>query len=250
MTALRGASVLLTGASSGIGYAAALALAARGARLTVTGRDQERLARLATEVGGRALPADLADPAATARLAEQVLDHGVPDVVVHNAGIGHVAAAQATDDETFDRLVRVNVSSAVQLTQAVLPGMRARGRGHLVFVTSIAAHLGVPEESAYAATKAAQSAYAASLRSELAPAGITVSTLAPGIVDTQFFARRGTPYQRRFPRPLPAARVAERLVACVEHDRAEVVVPTWLRLPIALRSVAPNLYARMESRWG
>ncbi len=250
MTVLREASVLLTGASSGIGRAAAVALAGKGARVTLTGRDRERLERLAAEVGGRAVPADLADPADTDRLAEAVLADGVPDAVVHNAGVGHVGAAEATGPATLERLVRVNLASAVQLTQALLPGMRARGGGHLVFVTSIAAHLGVPGESAYAATKAALAVYAASLRSELCGAGIRVTEVAPGIVDTEFFARRGAPYERRFPRPMPAARVADRLVDALERDRAEVVVPAWLRLPIALRSVAPNLYARMESRWG
>lgn len=249
MTRLSGASVLLTGASSGIGHATAVALAAKGARLTVTGRDRERLERLAADVGARAVAADLADPGATDRLAEAVLAEGVPDVVVHNAGVGHVGAADSTGHDVLDRLVRVNLASVVQLTRALLPAMRPRG-GHLVFVTSIAAHLGVPEESAYAATKAALAVYAASLRSELSGDGIRVTEVAPGIVDTEFFARRGAPYERRFPRPMPAVKVADRLVAAVEQDRAQVVVPTWLRLPIALRSVAPNLYARMESRWG
>lgn len=249
MTRLSGASVLLTGASSGIGHATAVAMAARGARLTVTGRDRERLERLAADVGARAVPADLTDPGATDRLAESVLAEGVPDVVVHNAGVGHVGAADSTGHDVLERLVRVNLASVVQLTRALLPAMRPRG-GHLVFVTSIAAHLGVPEESAYAATKAALAVYAASLRSELSGDGIRVTEVAPGIVDTEFFARRGAPYERRFPRPMPAAKVADRLVAAVEQDRAQVVVPAWLRLPIALRSVAPNLYARMESRWG
>jgi short-subunit dehydrogenase len=250
VTRLAGAHVLVTGATSGIGRATAFALAGRGARLTLTGRDVERLAELAHAVGGRAVPADLADPQDTARLAEAAAADGVPDVVVLNAGIGHVAPAGQTGQATLERLLRTNLAAPAQLTAALLPGLCARGSGHLVFVTSIAAHLGVPEESAYAATKAGLAAYAASLRDELAPAGVLVSTVAPGIVDTEFFARRGAPYRRRFPRPMPASRVAAEVVACIEKNRAEVVVPRWLRLPIVLRTAAPDLYARLARRWG
>ncbi len=250
MTRLAGARVLLTGASSGIGRASALALARRGADLTLTGRDADRLDDLARTVGGRAVPADLADPGDTDRLVEAVTRDGLPDVVVHNAGLGAVGSAAGTDTGDLDTLLRVNLGAPAQITAALLPGLCARGSGHLLFVTSIAAHVGVPQESAYAATKAALAGYAASLRGEVAGTGVRVSTLAPGVVDTDFFRRRGAPYQRRFPRPLPADRVAAALVDCLERERAEVVVPGWLRLPIALRSVAPNVYARLEDRWG
>lgn len=246
MTDLDGASVLLTGASSGIGRAAAVALARRGARLMISGTDTERLGETARLVGGRSLPADLSDPDATRRLLEQVLADGLPDVVIHNAGLGMVAGAGAQHPEDVDRLVRVNLTAPVEMTGALLPAMRRRGSGHLAFVTSIAAHLGVADESAYAATKAGLGGYAASLRSELAGSGLVVSVLAPGVVDTPFFARRGADYGRRFPRPISAGTCAAALVRVIEEERSEQVVPGWLRLPIALRAVAPNLYVRLE----
>ena len=124
------------------------------------------------------------------------------------------------------------------------------GSGHLAFVTSIAAMLGVAEESEYAAVKAGLHMYAASLRTEIAARGVGVTTVVPGVVDTEFFVRRGAPYARRFPRPIAEDRVAQRLLDAVERNRAEVIVPRWLRVPVMLRAFAPNAYARMASRWG
>jgi short-subunit dehydrogenase len=249
VSTLRGARVLLTGASSGLGRACALAMAARGARLTLTGRDEARLAETAEAVGGDLLVADLASGAAVQALVEALAERPVPDVVVHNAGAGLVGSADDVDPGDWDRLLAVNVSAPVRLTAALLPGMRARGSGHLVFVTSVAAHLGVPEEAAYSATKAALAGYAAGLRAELAGTGLVVTSFAPGVVDTDFFARRGAPYERRVPRLMPPDRVAERLAHAVEADRDEVVVPAWMRLPIALRAVAPGAYWRLSRRW-
>jgi short-subunit dehydrogenase len=249
VSTLRGARVLLTGASSGLGRACAVAMAARGARLTLTGRDEARLAGTAEAVGGDFLVADLASGAALQALVEALAERPVPDVVVHNAGAGLVGAADDVDPGDWDRLLAVNVSAPVRLTAALLPGMRARGSGHLVFVTSVAAHLGVPEEAAYSATKAALAGYAAGLRAELAGTGLVVTSFAPGVVDTDFFARRGAPYERRVPRLMPPDRVAERLARAVEADRDEVVVPAWMRLPIALRALAPGAYWRLSRRW-
>ncbi|HEX5561422.1 MAG TPA: SDR family NAD(P)-dependent oxidoreductase [Nocardioidaceae bacterium] len=249
MTNLSGARVLLTGASSGLGRACALAMAARGARLTLTGRDEERLAETAEAVGGDLLVADLASAASTQALVEALGERPVPDVVVHNAGAGLVGAAEDVDLGDWERLLAVNVCAPLGLTAALLPGMRARGSGHLVFVTSVAAHLGVPEEAAYSATKAALAGYAAGLRAELAGTDLVVTTFAPGVVDTDFFTRRGAPYERRVPRLMPPGRVAARLVRAVEADRDEVVVPSWMRLPIALRAVAPGAYWSLSRRW-
>ncbi len=246
MTGLSGARVLLTGASSGLGQATALALAGRGARLVLTGRDPERLRRTAALTGGEVLPADLADPGGARALVADVLAGPLPDVVVHNAGSGLVASAGETTGTDVERLLRVNLAAPVEVTAGLLPPMLARGSGHLVFVTSVAAHLGVPREAAYAASKAGLDGYAASLRSELAGTGLRVTTFAPGVVDTPFFARRGAAYDRRVPRPLPAARCARALVAAVESDAAEVIRPRWLRVPVALRAAAPSLYARLE----
>jgi short-subunit dehydrogenase len=247
---LAGAVCVVTGASSGIGAAACAALAARDARVVPVGRDERRLARGAGGTGGQVVVADLADPAQVRTLAASLLADGAPDVVVHNAGIGLLAGAGDEDADRLDELFAVNLHAPMQLTAALLPAMVARGSGHLVFVTSIAGVLGVARESAYAATKGALGAYAASLRAELSGTGVGVTTVVPGVVATEFFTRRGAAYARRFPTPMPAGRVADRMVRGIERDRSEVLVPRWLRTAVATRAIAPEIYARLAQRWG
>lgn len=248
MVHLQDAVVVVTGASSGIGRATALALAARGCRLLLCGRDRERLEELARRTEGECFVADLGDAAETVALGESLAERA-PDVVVHNAGIGLCTPAERTEDDTAGRLFTVNALAPMRLDRALLPAMRRRGSGRLVFVGSIAGVLGAPMESAYAATKAALGGYAESLRHELVADGIGVTTVTPGVVETEFFSRRGTPYQRRFPRPVRAARVAQAIARGLERDSADIVVPGWLRVPIVLRAVAPRLYSGMSARW-
>ena len=246
-----GTLAVVTGASSGIGRAVAVRLAGAGCRLILVGRDGARLAEVARDTGGEAVVADLADSAAVADLAERLARDGAgPDVLVNNAGIGSVGSAAAQDGVDLDRLLAVNLRAPVTLTRAVLPGMLERGRGHLVFVSSIAALLGVAGESSYAAVKAGLHVFATSVHAEVGSAGIGVSTIVPGVVDTEFFVRRGSPYTRRFPRPIRADRVADAVLRAVERDRAEVIVPSWLRVPVMVRSMAPNTYRRLAARWG
>lgn len=250
---LGGSSALVTGASSGIGRAVALALAAAGCQTLVTGRDSQRLAQVAAETGGRAVAADLSEPDGLSRVIEAA-SFPVPDLVVNAAGIGRFAriaerAGGAIDDDG-GALLATNYLAPVRLTRALLPAMLDRGSGRLVFVGSIAGLLGVAGESEYAASKAALGTFAASLRAEISGSGVGVTTLIPGVVDTPFFERRGLPYQRHFPRPVPAARVAAALLRALEREQAQVVVPGWLRVPIALQACSPQVYARLAGRWG
>jgi short-subunit dehydrogenase len=120
----------------------------------------------------------------------------------------------------------------------------------LALIGSIAGILGVPFEAPYAASKGALMIFGDSLRVELGGAGTGVTIVNPGVVDTGFFGQRGVPYHRRFPRPVPPDRVAAALIKSVRRDRAEVVVPRWLRLPAALRACAPGVYWRLAGRWG
>ncbi len=271
---LAGARVLVTGASSGIGWAVAETLAHAGCRLLLTGTDTARLGRIAALTGGDAVAADLVEAGGIERIVGAAISTGTPDVVVHCAGMGkvgtvlgqtrHDGGSQATgggnqgaaarqDDSGQDednRLLRLNLLAPMGLSQALLPGMVRKGGGQLVFVTSIAGVLGVAGEAAYAASKAALGTYASSLRVELAGSGIGVTTVIPGVVDTDFFNRRGVAYQRRFPRPVPPSRVAAAVKSALVNDRVQVVVPGWLRLPIAVQACAPQTYARFAGRWG
>ncbi len=250
MTTLRGARVVVTGGSSGIGAACATAFRAAGARVTIVSGDPARLAAASRTLGVDGRVADLTDPTQTRALAAWLAGESRPDVLLHAAGVGLVAAGARLQEDASRRLVEVNLMAPLLLTSAALPAMLERGTGHLVFVGSIAGTLGVSGESVYAASKGALAAYAASIAAELGPAGVRVTTVLPGVVDTPFFARRRVPYTRRFPRPVPAARVADQVVRAVERDRAQVVVPGWLRLPMLVAVAAPRTYARMAGRWG
>ncbi len=248
---LAGAVALVTGASSGIGRAAAVLLAGRGASTALAGRDDRALAAVAERTGGQALTADLTEPGGAERLAEQVLERwGRVDLLVNNAGAGWAGDLAAMPLETAERLVALNLLGPVRLTRLLLPGMLERGRGHLVYVTSIAGATGVAREAVYAATKAGLATFADSVREEVAGRGVTVSVVVPGVVDTAFFDRRGSAYDRAWPVPVPAERVARALLRAVESDRAEVFAPAWTRLPARLKGAAPGLYRTLALRFG
>jgi short-subunit dehydrogenase len=248
---IRDAAVLVTGASSGIGWAAAERLAGAGARLVVHGRDETALARLAERTGAVPLAADLAEPGEPERLARDALAvHGRLDIVVCNAGLGWAGPFADMPAGDVERLLAVNLAAPVRLTRAVLPAMLADGRGYLAFVGSIAGRTGVAGEALYAATKAGLDTFAESLRFELRGRGVGVGVLVPGVVDTAFFDRRGRGYQRRSPRPRPAGEVAAALVRMIEDGRAEAYAPRWLRLPVAVRGALPGVYRGLAGRFG
>jgi short-subunit dehydrogenase len=265
---IRGAVALVTGASSGIGAATARSLAGLGATVVAHGRDADRLTRLARLAGpggpagpgagssGRIVPlvGDLAVGAGIggARvLAEAALAAaGRVDILVNNAGAGLAAPFTSVGGDQLAELVAVNLTAPVELTRLLLPGMLGRGEGQVSFVTSIAGRTGVAGEAVYAATKAGLDTFAESLRLELAGTGVRVGVLVPGVVDTAFFDRRGRPYDRRRPRPLPADRVAAALVRAIATGRDERYAPGWLRLPVAVRALLPGTYRRLAGRFG
>ncbi|MCW3845251.1 SDR family NAD(P)-dependent oxidoreductase [Micromonospora yasonensis] len=247
---LTGAVVLVTGASSGIGAALVRRLAGAGSHVLAVGRHPDRLARLAAETDATTLLADLARPGAGRDLADRaVARYGRVDVLVNNAGTGWAGQFAGMTEATADELLTVNLRAPIELTRALLPGMCRHG-GHLVFVGSIAGRLGVAEEAVYAASKAGLDTFAESLRLELAGRPVRVSTVVPGVVDTPFFSRRGQPYRRSRPRPVPADRVAAAVTTAITRNRAEVYVPGWLRLPVAVRGLLPAAYRRMATRFG
>jgi short-subunit dehydrogenase len=246
--------VLVTGASRGIGRATAELLAARGARVVAVARDAAALRELAAGTGVTPLPADLRGPGAAAAVVRQAREaHGRLDGVVANAGIGHAGAVVDMTDEQVSALVDLNVRGTLLLARAAASAFAeqagdGRHRG-IVFVTSIAGAVGVPGESVYSATKAAVESFAVVLREELRPGGVGVSTVLPGVVDTEFFARRGAPYDRRFPRPMPPERVARAVVAALESGRERTVVPRWLALPAWLSAAVPGPYRALARRF-
>jgi short-subunit dehydrogenase len=248
---LSDAVVLVTGASAGIGHAAAARFAARGARVLVHGRDEQRTKQVADEVGGRPLIADLGSPADRRRLAADALSaFGQVDVLVNNAGFGYAGPFAEMDVGVVRRLVEVDLLAAIELTRSLLPSMVERGRGAICFVTSIAGRTGVAGEAVYSATKAGLDAFADSLRGETGRSGVNISVVVPGVVDTGFFETRGSPYGRTRPRPIAAGTVADAVVRAVERDRAEQWRPRWLRIAPTVRALAPGTFRRLAIRFG
>jgi short-subunit dehydrogenase len=249
---LRGAVALVTGGTSGIGAATARALAAAGACVLVAGQDASRLAAVAQETGGTALECDLAapgGPAALAELAEKAADGGI-DILVNNAGLGWAGPLGEISPEKISELVAVNLTAPMQLTRLLTPGMIGRGRGRVVFVSSIAGATGVREEAVYSATKAGLASFAESLGYELTGHGVRVCLVVPGVIDTPFFERRGLAYRRTWPTPLPAQRVSRAIVSALERDREVAYVPRWMRFPAWLHGTAPATFRALAARFG
>jgi short-subunit dehydrogenase len=243
---------LITGASSGIGAAVADRLAAEGGwQLLLGGRDEERLAEVAKRTEGTPLPADVADQGSREQLAEQALERaGRVDALVASAGIGWAGPFVGMPVDAIDRLVSVNLSAVVHLVRLFLPGMVARGAGRVVVIGSMAGCVGVRHEAVYSATKGGLMAFADSLRYELGHTGVRVSMVMPGAVDTPFFSRRGVPYNRDRPRPVPAGRVADAVWKALVSGREDTFVPPWLGMPARVHGFAPGVFRALARRFG
>lgn len=240
-------SVVITGASRGLGLEVARRFSELGCVVGLVARDAAALDAAAAMLPNRAhtAVADVAEPdqvrAAFGSLTGRL---GPVDVLVNNAGHGHWGAVVDTPGAAFRRAVEVNYLGTVHATAEVLGPMVERGRGHIVNIASIAGRIGAPFEAAYSASKFAVVGYTEALQAEVAGSGVAVSLVDPGPIDTGFFARRGRPYDQRFPRPLPPAKVADIVVAVSESGGREVFVPRWLRAAQVMKTVAPPLHRR------
>jgi short-subunit dehydrogenase len=245
---LRGAVVVVTGASSGIGEASALRFARAGSRVVLAARRLDRLEALARRIGSRggtALPVrcDVTDRADVANLAERALERlGRCDVLVNNAGIPNGGPFREITPERIERIVRVNLLGVLLVTKAFLPAMLERRSGHVVNVASLAGRLATPGSSVYGATKHAVVAFSESLHYEMKPFGLLVTAVNPGFVVTEGFPQTDIP--NRF--VMEADRVAGTIADVVRRGRApEVSVPRWPAAMQAFRVLTPPLY-----RWG
>lgn len=257
MSALDGQTALVTGATGGLGPAIAHALAARGVRLALSARGENALRELAGELATDAAPlaADLREPAEVADLvarAEQRL--GPIDLLVHSAAVDACSSFARTTATELEEIVAVNLAAPLELTRRALPGMLARERGHVVFVSSLSGFAGTAYEAPYAATKGALNALCRSLRAEHFDRPVGFSVVAPGSVAGQGMFARGQRDGIRVPRALklttPEA-VGRAVVRAVETDAPEVVVyPGPIRPTLALGLLAPRITERLNERLG
>lgn len=246
---LRGKHVLITGASSGIGRAAASAFSRSGAIVLAVARTRDRLESLA-EASGEAgrivpMPADVADgPAMEALSAEVSSRFGPPDVIVANAGIGIDAPFAATTDAALKDVLEVNVVGVVRTIRPFLEAMVARGSGRIILVSSVVGKRGVPNYSAYSASKFALHGLADALRPELHGTGVSVGIVCPSSTESEFDARKwraGTPQRRVRVSRHSAESVARALVRMAGSTRREMVLSPEGKLMAWANALAPGL---------
>ena len=184
---LSGQTALITGGASGLGLATAKCLAACGARVVLAGRREKELTTCVAEIGelATAQVMDVTDLASLPSIAEKLGDtHGPIGILVNNAGINLKKPYAETNNEELLRILQTNVIGANALTHALLPQLRANGKGSIVFLSSMAALFGIPQIAAYSISKAALTGAVRALAVDLACDGIRVNAVAPGWIDT------------------------------------------------------------------
>jgi short-subunit dehydrogenase len=245
---LAGRSVLLTGATGGLGHAIARRLRAAGAELVLTGRRAEVLEPLAAETGALSMAVDLADAGAVERLARE---HAAVDVLVSNAGLPGSGLLTSFSIEEIDRALAVNLRAPMVLARVLSEGMVARGSGHLVFMSSLSGKVGTPRTPVYSATKFGLRGFAQSLREDLRPSGVGVSAIFPGFVrDAGMFHDTGTKLPPGVGTVSPEE-VADAVVRAIERNRGEVdVAPVGLRAGAKAAGLAPDLAATVQRKLG
>jgi dehydrogenase/reductase SDR family protein 7B len=239
--AFAGEVAWITGASSGIGAAMARALAAEGAHVILSGRNEEALAEVATDCAkGNAtalvLPFEATDHPAGLAAAEQawawaVERSGGIDILFNNAGISQRSLAIDTDYAVYERIIAVDLLAPIALTQAVLGRMVARGKGRIAMVSSVAGKVGVPMRTAYSAAKFGLIGYADALRTEVTGEGLQVHVIAPGSVRTNVSrnalnadgSRRGVS-DKAIDKGLDPADAAAAILAAMAAGEREIIV--------------------------
>jgi NAD(P)-dependent dehydrogenase (short-subunit alcohol dehydrogenase family) len=213
----------ITGCSTGFGRALAQAVVARGWRAVVTARDTARVAELAG-ADGLALALDVTDPGQVrAAVAAAEAAFGGIDVLVNNAGYGYLASVEEAEEDEIRAQFEANVFGLFAVTRAVLPGMRARRRGHVINVTSVAGFIGFAGSAFYAASKHAVEGFSDSLAAEMAPLGVRVTCVEPGPFRTDWAGRslRTTPSRIEDYR----VTVADRLAAAAQRSGTQAGDP-------------------------
>lgn len=237
---ISGTRALVTGASGGIGAAIAAALSNAGADVIVTARREEVLEELRARLGPttRAITADLADRGDVARLTREA---GTIDILVANAALPGSGRLDEFTPEEVDRVIDVNLRAPVHLAHALVPGMTARGHGHLVFIGSMNSKMPNPRTTLYSATKFGLRGFALALREDLHGSGVGVTSIYPGFIrEAGMWADTGLDLPWYVGTRTPED-VADAVVKGIERNRAEIdVAPIPVKATGRLSMLAPN----------
>lgn len=247
---------LITGASSGIGAATALALARDGARVILLARSAEKLAEVAAAIqsaGGtaRVVPIDLTQPDQVERAAEQIRGSiGVPDILVNSAGIGRWLYADETPPAEVIDMMAAPYFCAFFITRAFLPDMLKRNRGRIVNINSPAARLPWPGATAYTGARWALMGLTQALRADLYGTSIKVHSIVAGKVTSPYWEHNPGTLERapRLARIIPdltPEQVADAVLTAIRRNRSDIIIPGVLRLFYALHALAPRLVERL-----
>jgi short-subunit dehydrogenase len=256
LTSYRGLNAVITGASSGIGKLLALRLAREGARVALVARRAAELEAVAGQIrsaGGEAvvLPCDVAERAQVFATAATALERlGSVELLVNNAGYGHHRPFLEWDLDDIEHIMQVNFFGSLYWTKALLPQMVERRRGWVVFMASVAGKIGVPDESAYAATKFATVGLAEALSYEVEDAGVHVLTVCPGTIRTPFFDEEAL---QRMP---PVAKrsmvepdgLVEAIVKALAAGKHELTYPRPIAAAYVTKAIAPGFMRRGVKR--
>jgi short-subunit dehydrogenase len=256
MATLSGKTVVLTGASQGLGVVMARALAAEDASLVLAARSEDKLkaVALALPPGTRAAiqVTDVTSASdRSALLARAEREFGHIDVLINNAGVEDLGIYAEQDPDVLRRIVETNLVSPMLLTRAALPAMLARSSGHVVNIASLAGRTGMPFGAAYSGSKGGLAEWSISLAAELRDSGVAVSVICPGFVsDTGMFSRKGTPAPKSIGASRPEA-VADAVLKVLRTRKVEVVVnPRPVRLLMALKALSPEAALAVGRRLG
>lgn len=246
---ISGSTVLLTGATGGLGQAIARTLSAKGAKLLLTGRRTDVLQPLADELAdARTIAVDLAKPAEVDRLLAEA---GEVDILVANAALPASGLLRTFSVEQIDKALDVNLRAPIVLAHALAPQMAARRSGHLLFMSSLSGKAATAGSSMYNATKFGLRGFAMAMRAELRADGVGVSCVFPGFIrEAGMFADSGVKLPPGVGTRSPQD-VADAVVSAIERNRGEVdVAPLTLRLGSTFSGIAPEISAAVTRKMG
>ena len=251
--------VIITGASSGIGAAAALTLGDAGYRVVIAARRMDRLTDLASRIherGGDALPVqiDLSQTDQVENLVKTTLQvYDRIDVLINNAGYSRLVWLDEQSAAGIQDQIQVNLISPILLTRAVLPLMLSQGSGQIIQIASISSWVGLPTYSIYTAFKFGLRGFMESLRRELRGSGITVSVIYPGAVDTEFDQHAGVHWKTTRVTPnwllLPAEKVSQYILDVIQKKKKKIIVPGVMRLAIWANTLFPRVVSWVLSKY-